>query len=90
MLPAPTSDHVLISNVRNELVLVDLNTRKTTIIDRSEHSFVFGFDFSPDGKWIAYAWTATLHTSIIRLYRIDDGATIRRHQTRAPGSWPDV
>lgn len=74
LLPAPNSDHVLISNVKNEIVLIDLTTKKTTTIDRSEHSLIFGFDFSPDGKWIAYAWAPTLHTSIIRLHRIEDGA----------------
>ena len=37
------------------------------VLDRSEHSPIFGFDFSPDGKWIAYAWAPTLHTSIIKL-----------------------
>ncbi|CAN5350786.1 S41 family peptidase [soil metagenome] len=74
MLPAPNSDQVLLSNVKNELVLVDLKTKQSKVIDRSEHSLIFGFDFSPDGKWIAYAWAPSLHTSIIRLYRIEDGA----------------
>jgi tricorn protease len=74
MKASPKSDQVLLSNVRNEIILVDLSTKQTKVIDRSEHSFIFGFDFSPDGKWVAYAWAPTLHTSIIRLCRIEDGA----------------
>src|SRR4051812_10724324 len=53
LLPSPNADQVLISNVKNELVLIDLKTKQTRVIDRSEHSLIFGFDFSPDGKWIA-------------------------------------
>src|SRR3954447_14283863 len=71
--PSPNADQVLVSNVRNELILVDLLAKTTKVIDRSEHSFIFGFDFSPDGKWVTYAWAPTLHTSIIKLCRLDDG-----------------
>ncbi|MBC8106511.1 MAG: PDZ domain-containing protein [Anaerolineae bacterium] len=74
ILPSPNADQVLLSNVKNEIVLVDLKSQQTKVVDRSEHSFIFGFDFSPDGKWIAYAWAPTPHTSIIRLYRVEDGA----------------
>jgi tricorn protease len=71
--PSPVGDQVLVSNVRNELILVDLAGKTSKVLDRSEHSFIFGFDFSPDGKWVAYAWAPTLHTSIIKLCRLDDG-----------------
>jgi len=33
------------------------------------------FNFSPDGRWIAYGWTPTQRITIIRICRIDDGAT---------------
>jgi tricorn protease len=45
------------------------------VLDRSRHGLISGFDFSPDGKWVAYPWTPTLHTSVIRLCRLEDGRT---------------
>jgi tricorn protease len=83
--PSPVGDHVLVSNVRNELILVDLASKTTKVLDRSEHSFIFGFDFSPDGKWVAYSWAPTLHTSIIKLCRLDDGQRFQRHPAGVAG-----
>ncbi|MGH7178416.1 MAG: S41 family peptidase, partial [Tepidisphaeraceae bacterium] len=73
MKVSPRTDHVVLSNVRNELIHVDLVTRQTRVLDRSEHSWIQGFDISPDGKWVAYSWNTTLHTAIIRLCRLEDG-----------------
>jgi tricorn protease len=74
MKVSPKGDQVAIANVRNELILVDLPTKQCRVLDRSEHAPLWGFSFSPDGKWIAYEWSATLHTSIIKLVRLEDGA----------------
>lgn len=72
---SPVGDQVLVSNVKNELMLIDLKTKQRRVIDRSQYSVIFGFDFSPDAKWVAYAWAPSLHTSIIKLCRVEDGAT---------------
>jgi hypothetical protein len=41
-------------NHKNEVVLIDLATGATKVLDRGEHTPIVGFDFSPDGKWLAY------------------------------------
>ena len=73
MTVSPKADQVLVANVRNELVLVDLTTSESRVLDRSRHTPIMGFDFSPDGKWVAYSWAPTLHTAIIKLCRLEDG-----------------
>jgi tricorn protease len=73
MRVSPAADQVAISNVKNELILVDLENRESKVLDRGEHTPLLGFNFSPDGKWIAYEWSASLHTSIIKLARLEDG-----------------
>ena len=73
----PKSDQIAITNHRNELIVIDPANGKSRVLDRSEHSPMYGFDFSPDGKWIAYACAETLHTSVIKLVRLEDGAVTR-------------
>ena len=73
----PKSDQIAITNHRNELIVIDPASGKARVLDRSEHSPMYGFDFSPDGKWIAYACAETLHTSVIRLVRLEDGKVFR-------------
>lgn len=41
-----------------------------TIIDHSQYRRIAGFDWSPDGNWIAYGHGTTLQTTAIRLYRL--------------------
>ena len=79
---SPCREQMAFSNVRNELVLVDLTNRSMRILDRNRHSLLSSFNFSPDGRWIAYTWSPTQRATIIRVCRIDDGATF---DVTAPG-----
>ena len=72
---SPCRDHVAFTNVRNELVLADLETRSMRVLDRNRHSPLVHFNFSPDGNFIAYSWCPSRRSSIIRICRIEDGAT---------------
>ena len=65
---SPTHDHVALANHRNQLLFVDLADGKLTVVDRSEHQRIHGMDWSPDGRWIAYGFSATQLTSEIRLW----------------------
>jgi len=45
---------------------------RVTVVDRSPHRVIAGLDWSPDGRWLAYGYGATTHTTEIRLHRLPD------------------
>ncbi len=67
MKVSPAADVVALTNHRNELVTVDLKTSRVTVLDRSGLAPIHGFDWSPDGAWLAYSCAMTRHTSAIKL-----------------------
>lgn len=69
---SPTEDKVAISNHRQELLIVDLNTGELTRVDRSEWRPIAGMDWSPDGRWLAYGFGVGLNATEIRLYRLPE------------------
>jgi tricorn protease len=69
---SPTEDKVAISNHRQELLLVDLTSGQLTLVERSPYRVIGGFDWAPDGRWLAYSFAATPKTTEIRLYRLAD------------------
>ncbi|HXF64343.1 MAG TPA: S41 family peptidase [Caldilineaceae bacterium] len=69
---SPVADLVALSNHRHELLLVDLKRRQISVVDRSPYRNIAGFDWSPDGRWLAYSFAATSRTSEIRLYHLPD------------------
>jgi tricorn protease len=74
---SPGPDQIALTNHRNELVLVDLIEKNARVLDRSEHFPMLGFDFSPDGRWLAYGCAESLHTSVIKLCNLEDGKVVR-------------
>jgi len=75
MKASPCRGQAAFTNVRNELVIADLETRSMRVLDRSPHPHLINFNFSPDGRFIAYNWCPSRRTALIRICRIDDGAT---------------
>ena len=80
MKPSPKDDFLAISNHRQELMLLNLKTSKLTLIDKSKFGGAFkrllgiiGFDWSPDGRWLAYGFSSTLRKAEIRLYELASG-----------------
>jgi tricorn protease len=71
---SPCRGELALTNVRNELVIVDLQTKSMRILDRSKHSLLTGFNFSPDGRFVTYNWTPTRRSAIIRICRLEDGS----------------
>ncbi|MBK8047721.1 MAG: PDZ domain-containing protein [Anaerolineales bacterium] len=67
---SPLGEKVAISNHRQELLIVDLESSQVTVVDRSEWRPIAGFDWAPDGRWLAYGFAASLTTTEIRLYRL--------------------
>ena len=73
----PKSDQIAITNHRNELAVIDPGAKAVRVLDRSEHTPIAGFDYSPDGKWIAYACAESLHTAVIKLVELASGNITR-------------
>ena len=70
---SPTADCVALSNHRHELILVDLETRESRVLDRSDDDRLDGFCWSPDGRWIAYSCAQNQQTSSIKIVRVETG-----------------
>ncbi|MCB0060954.1 MAG: PD40 domain-containing protein, partial [Caldilineaceae bacterium] len=69
---SPVADKLALTNHRHELMLVDLESGSLTVVDHSPHRLIAGFDWSPDGRWLAYGHSASPKTTAIRLYRLAD------------------
>ena len=70
---SPTGAMAAVTNHRNELVLVDLESGRTHAADRSAHGRIRGVAWAPDGRWLAYAWPDSGKTSAIRLFDRQEG-----------------
>lgn len=70
---SPKTDHIALSNHRNELILVDLQAKQALVLDKSPYAPIGGFDWSPDGRWIAYSYALRLHTSAIKICKVETG-----------------
>jgi tricorn protease len=69
---APCGEKIALTNHRHELILIDLEKAESMVVDRSPFRQIAGFDWSPDGRWIAYACASTHQTTELRLYRLPD------------------
>jgi tricorn protease len=78
---SPVGNQVLLSNHRNELLLVDLSTETVRVLDRSDYGriedsdLVNGIAWSPDGRWVAYEQAIRAQQIIIKLCRVESGET---------------
>ncbi len=75
--PSPVADQVAVTTHRHELLLVDLSgaTPRTSQLDRSEFIEISDLSWSPDGRWLAYTFGDTRHTTSIKLARVETGET---------------
>ncbi len=65
--PSPKQSTVALTNHRFELILVDLRSKKRTVLDRSKYSRISDITWSPDGEWLAYSYPNSERTSCIKL-----------------------
>lgn len=73
MKVSPVSDQAAIANHRQELILIDLSTGRSKVLDRSPAERLTGVNFSPCGQWIAYSWSPFPGTANIRIAGIENG-----------------
>ncbi|HBB34402.1 MAG TPA: peptidase [Cyanobacteria bacterium UBA8803] len=74
---SPTADRVVLSNHRQELILVDLNTKQSRLLDKSNYFQIQGFSWSGDGRWVVYSCAETQLTFSIKVCHIEDGRIYR-------------
>ncbi|MCF7805508.1 MAG: PDZ domain-containing protein [Candidatus Marinimicrobia bacterium] len=79
--PSPTENKVAFSNHRHELVLVDLDAKEATVLDRSEYQRLRGVAWSPDGCWIAFSCAETQQTFSLKIANVKSG---KCHQVTPP------
>ena len=51
---SPDSKKILYHNKKRELCYLDIDTKKVTVVDKSDRSTRFSYNWSPDSKWITY------------------------------------
>ncbi|MBN1549862.1 PDZ domain-containing protein, partial [bacterium] len=67
----PAKDEVVITNQRQEIMTIDLDTGEKKIVDRSEWGRTEGVSWSPDGRWIAYDLQISPRRSVIKIYHTE-------------------
>lgn len=85
---SPKTDTVALVNHRNELIHVAIPTGKARVLDKSEWASIGGFDWSPDGRWVAYGWALSQHTSQIKICEIKTGRVRAVTQPVLLDMWP--
>ncbi len=81
MKASPRRDEVVLTNHRNELIWIDIKKQKAKKIDQSKYGLIGGFNWSPDGNWVAYGFVKTIRYSVIKLYNVKKGTT---HEVTEP------
>lgn len=69
----PKKDQIAFRNHRYELMFLDLETRELRAIDRGTSSLISGFDWSPDGRWLAYSVSISLQVTVLKLWNVESG-----------------
>ncbi len=87
---SPVEDKVALVNHRHELMVVDLKQGAVTTVDRSPYRRMAGFDWSPDGRWLAYGYSGTVQTTELRLCRLGDGGEEQAGDGETEASGPLV
>lgn len=78
---SPVRDEAVLANHRNELIWVDLVNHTSKVIDRSLSSRIYGFNWSYDGRYVAYSTALDERRSAIKIY---DFKTEQVHNVTKP------
>ncbi|MEO0127933.1 MAG: peptidase, partial [candidate division WOR-3 bacterium] len=73
--PSPKAPVVALTNHRNELIIVNLKSKKRIIVDKSKYRRITGVTWSSDGIWIAYSYPDSERTSCIKLANVIEKKT---------------
>ena len=70
---SPVGDAAAVTNQRDEILFVDLESGRVHSADRSGHGRITGLSWAPDGRFLAYAWPDSAKTTAIRLFDRREG-----------------
>lgn len=65
---APVGNLLVLSNHRNELILINYETGLATTIEQDKYGIPEHGSWSPDGRWLAYSVNTTRKLRSIRIY----------------------
>ncbi len=71
----PKKDQIVFCNHRYEILFLDLAARELRQIDRGIAYPIGGFDWSPDGEWVAYSVSISLQQMALKLWQAASGET---------------
>ncbi len=71
----PRKDQIIFSNHRYEIFFLDLVSHELCLIDRGRTTLINGFAWSPDGEWVAYSVSISMHTQVLKLWKASTGET---------------
>lgn len=74
---SPDSKHIVVNDKTNRLRLIDVESKKAVIIDRSELGGFGGYSWSPDSKRIVYSKPADNYLNHIWIYSLEKNQTIQ-------------
>lgn len=80
---SPVADILALSNHRHELIIVDLQSQKSRVIERSDYSSIYSFCWSPDGEHIAYSFAENRRVATIKIASSDGNI----HRVTEPYFW---
>ncbi len=70
----PSKDFAALTNNRGELIVINLKTSNSKVVDKSEYGMFGGFNWSPDGEWIVYSIRTDEKTFTLRIQNNKSGA----------------
>ena len=69
----PQHDQLAFSNHRYEICFLDLEKQELKVIEKGKNAPIAGFDWSPDGEWLAYSVSITRQLKAIKLWKKETG-----------------
>jgi tricorn protease len=72
---SPDSKKIVFCDRKLRLQVVEVGSKKISLVKKSETTELTDFDWSPDSRWIAYADQDENGLSVIHLYNLESGKT---------------
>lgn len=73
---SPVTNQVAVVNHRRQLMVIDLDSLSTRLLDETiQHNGIGMPAWSPDGRWLAYAYAKAPQISVIKLCQLETGDT---------------